>query len=479
MKPTAFLLALLLATAAPLAAQNQENDAADEEAAIEGNLTPAEIQGLVEKARLRLKRTMARLDERERRNNLEADADERAEQDREIKYARYRASLLGLELDLLYRIARLRGPGGDRFEDALDGVQDKVKDTFADLHDKIDDEAQATWAQTLDTGRKYHTQFGKDIDLWAGKIGVSADVPNALEIVTARKEALIARLDRLRRIGHEKYEDGLDALEERIYESFENIEEKIEESPHESWPGLVKDARKFEAAYTAELDGWAREIGVDESLPSPIKRLAELKEDLVDQIRNIRRIGDEEHEDVIDEIAGRVDDIFADLKDKLDESERAAHPDILETATKYHEQFSEILELWERRIVGAADRIDRDSHEPGGASGVVEDYPESDVELPRGEHMDVVGGVRISRLLPLLRRQLNLDHGLSVNEIVDADGVMARAGVEVYDIILKVNGEEMDTRMDVRNAVSGVEEGSEINVEVLRDGERKTLKATR
>lgn len=444
----------------------------------EGDLTDEEIKALADKARERLQKDMAKLETRERKNALERDPEERAEESWEIKFARYRSSLRALERDLLYRIARLRKPGGDKFERNLDNLHDKIKDTFADLHDAVDDKDEVTWGDTLNKARKYHEEFGKQVDAWANKIGVNPDLPNAREIVVSKKRKLISRLERLRKIGGNKYEDQLDDLEERIYDSFENIEEKIEESPPANWAKYVEDSEKFYIDYSAQLDGWARQIGVDESLPSPLERLADMKRELRDAIRDLRRIGGEEYENVIDEINDNVNDTFADLKDKILDSARPAQAKVLEDATRFHRTFMDSIEMWERKIIGA-DRIERESPENPKERGIVEDYPEKDVKLPKGERMDVVEGVRIARLLPLPKRQLGLDHGLSVNEIVDADKALARAGVEVYDIILKVGETKVDTRTDLRDAMGAIKKDSEFEITILRDGEELTLSTTK
>jgi type II secretory pathway component PulC len=105
--------------------------------------------------------------------------------------------------------------------------------------------------------------------------------------------------------------------------------------------------------------------------------------------------------------------------------------------------------------------------------------PERDVNLPPGEQADLIGGVRVSRLTPLVRKQLNLDNGLSVNEIVNADGILAESGLEVYDIIIEINGEKVDTRMALRDAVASLKAGEDLKLTIMRDGKKDTLKVKR
>ena len=447
----------------------------------DGDLTQEEIDALQERAREKLNRDLEKFQERERELSRETDPEDKAEASHELKFDRYRASLRALERDLLYTLKRMRGPGGDQFESNFDDLEERIKDSFADLHDQIDDGSAETWPTTLDTARKMHVEYHKQLEKWAEKIGVNPDVPNAKEAIVHLKKSLITRIKQIRKICGDKYQDQLDDVEERIYDAFEGQEEKLEDAVPKAWQGIVADAEKFYISFNKELDGWVKKIGVDDTLPSPIERLKELNEDLDKQVDDLRRIGGEEYEDVIDSIEDKVNDTFADLKDKLLDQSKDQWAGTLETAAKFHKQYSEIIDLWERKILGANEKVDRsmpDTPNPG-IEGVKPDYPEKDVELPKGSHMDVIDGVRVARLMPMPKKQLGLKHGLSVNEIVDADKALARAGIEVYDIILNVNGKDMDTRTDLRSALGKVEKGAEFEVTVLRDGKEVTLKATK
>jgi hypothetical protein len=444
----------------------------------DGDLTQDEINALEAKAREKLEKDMAKLGERERENQWEGDAGDRAEEAVDIKKDRYRASMRALERDLLCQVDQLRGPGGDDYEGTFDDVEENIKDTFADLHDQVDEGSPETWQKTLDTARKFHGEYSTQISKWAEKIGVSAEVPNAQESIEEMQDALLDRVKRLRKLGGDKYEEPLDSIEDRVHETFENLLEKLDDSEPKGWTGILTEAEKFMLNYTAELDGWARKIGGDDTLPNAFEQLAALKADLKQQIKDLRRIGGDDYEDVIDEIIERVDDVFADLKDELEDGSNETHADTLEVAAKFHKQFSDTIDAWERKIVGS-DKVDRTPVEPTPDTGPRPDYPEKDVELDKGEQMDIVDGVRVARLMPMPKKQLGLKNGLSVNEITDADGALARAGVDVYDIIIKVNGEEIDSRGGLRDAMDKVEKGVEYEILILRDGEENTLKAKR
>ncbi|MBZ0135930.1 MAG: PDZ domain-containing protein [Planctomycetes bacterium] len=444
----------------------------------DGDLTQDEINKLNDKAREKLSRDLEKFQEREREASREKDPEDKAEISAEITFDRYRASLRALERDLLYTLGAMRKAGGDNYEGTFDDLEEKIKDTFADLHDQIDDGSSETWGKTLDTGRKFHAEYHKQLDKWAEKIGVNPVVPNAKEAVVGFKKSLIGRIKQLRKICGDKYQDQLDDVEERIYAAFEGQEEKLEDADPKAWQGIVGDAEKFFHDFNKELDGWVRKFGVDDTLPSPIDRLKELNEDLDGQVDDLRRIGGDEYEDVIDEIADKIDDTFADLKDAILDQSKEQWPATLETAAKFHKEYSEVIDLWQRKILGANEKVERkfpDVPTPG-IDGAKPDYPEKDVELPKGEHMDVVDGVRVARLMPLPKKQLGLTHGLSVNEIVDADSALARAGLEVYDIILQVGDANVDSRSELRDAVAGLKKGDEFEMTVLRDGEKLTLK---
>lgn len=444
----------------------------------DGDLTQDEVNALNEKAREKLNHDLGKFQERERALSRQKDPEEKAEAAHELKYDRYRASLRALERDLLYTLSALRKPGGESFEGNLDDLEDRIKDTFADLHDQVDDGSAETWPGTLDTARKFHTEYHAQLAKWAEKIGVNPDVPNARDTIVGHKKALIGRIKQLRKIAPDKFQDQLDDVEERIYDAFEGQEAKLEDAVPKAWEGIVADSEKFYKAFNAELDGWVKKMGTDESMPNPVDSLNDLRKDLIDQIKDLRRIGGDEYEDVIDEIEDKVKDTFAELKDKLLDQSKEQWPKTLETAALFHRQYSDVIDLWERKILGAGEKVNRtlpDTPNPG-IEGEKPDYTEKDVDLPKGEHMDVVEGVRVARLMPLPRKQLGLSHGLSVNEVVDADKALARVGVEVYDIILEVDDGKVDSRTELRDAMNKVKPGQEFSLTVMRDGEKLTLK---
>jgi hypothetical protein len=425
----------------------------------EGDLTDEERARLADKARVKLERDMLRLQERERSNARDSDPKEAAE----IRQDRYRASLRALERDLIQRVANLRRPGGDKYESTLDDLDDRVRETFADLHDRLDEGGAKLWAQVLEDGRKFHAQYSVDVEKWGKEIGVNAPVMDIPRRITEIKKQLRARLVKIRKRGGNKIEDQMDDLEEKILASYEALEDKVDDTAPAHWPDLMASAEKFFVQYSSEMDKWAKEAGIDEAKPSPIETVDELREDLLERVAQLRRLAGDRHEGEIDKLEDAIRDTFADLRERILSEDKKAWNNLRNEAERHYKVFTDSINVWQRRIELGTSSRSRDQ----------------DAKLPPGEHMDVIEGVRVARLAPLPRKQLGLDNGLSVNEIVDASRALGRAGLQVHDIIVEVNGSAVDSRMELRNAVNGIERGKEFTIKVMRDGKAKELKATR
>jgi hypothetical protein len=437
-----------------------ELDALNDLAFGEGDLTDAERARLAERARIKLEKDMQKLQEREKDNAR----DDRPEESLEVRKDRYRASLKALERDLIYRVSDLRRPGGDKYESTLDDLDDRIRDTFADLHDQVDDGMPKAWPQVLEDARKFHKDFSEQLDKWGKEIGVTANVMDIPRRITEMKKQLRARLVRIRKYGGNPIESQMDALEEKILASYENLEDKVRDTPPAAWSDLMGSAEKFFVQYTAELNKWAKEAGFEEAMPSPMETIEGLLQDLIERVAQLRRLGGEKYESNLDEIEDNIKDTFANLRERVLNTDKKHWADVQKEAERHYKLFTDSISVLQRRI------------ELGAENGR---SPDSNVELPPGQHMDVIEGVRVSRLMPLPRKQLGLEYGLSVNEIVSADKVLATAGCEVYDIILEVDGKRMDSRTDLRNAVNAVEKGKEFTVKILRNGEKKELKGKR
>lgn len=98
----------------------------------------------------------------------------------------------------------------------------------------------------------------------------------------------------------------------------------------------------------------------------------------------------------------------------------------------------------------------------------------------RVERADAKGGylgVRVQDITPGLMkaRDLKTDDGALVNR-VEEDSPADEAGIRRGDVIIEVNGDDVEDSGDLVDAVRGTEPGSKVDVVVLRDGSRKTFK---
>jgi len=445
----------------------------------DGDLSKEDQARLAQEARERLERDMAKLEKRERDNARESDPSDKAEEAADIKKDRYRASVRALERDLLSRIDRLRKPGGDKYEANFDDLQDKIKDTFADLQDKLDDDPPATWNTTLDVARKFYNDYLAQVEKWGKDVGMDASIPDADKRLKEISEELIVRAKRLRKLGGEKYEDELDSTIDRIRDTFADLREKLNDTPPKGWAEILATGEKLQKQYATDLEKWAKQMGADESLPSPSEQLNAFSRDLLDRIGNLRKEGGDKYEDALDNLEDKVRDTFADLKEKVLNQSKEQWPRALEDGARFHREFGDQIETWRIKITGAAKPVERhDLPQPVPSIGKPT-YPEKDMPLPDNGHVDIVDGIRVARVGPLVRKQLALENGLEVKEITDPDGALARVGIEVYDIILEAKSTKVDTRNGLREVMDGVKKGEEFTIVILRDGKQQTLTGKR
>lgn len=83
-------------------------------------------------------------------------------------------------------------------------------------------------------------------------------------------------------------------------------------------------------------------------------------------------------------------------------------------------------------------------------------------------------GVRLLPIDDLAKSQLKLEHGLAVARVID-DGPAAKAGLQENDILLLFDGQPVTDIKALTQQVAKVQ-GKEIEVTVLRQGERQTIK---
>ena len=88
-------------------------------------------------------------------------------------------------------------------------------------------------------------------------------------------------------------------------------------------------------------------------------------------------------------------------------------------------------------------------------------------------------GVHIQRVDETLAEALGLDDakGALVASVM-VDGPAHAAGLRPGDVILSFNGQPVDTMKDLPRIVAEIDSGTEVEIDVWRDGTRKTLAAT-
>ncbi|WP_249671997.1 DegQ family serine endoprotease [Pseudomonas abieticivorans] len=88
-------------------------------------------------------------------------------------------------------------------------------------------------------------------------------------------------------------------------------------------------------------------------------------------------------------------------------------------------------------------------------------------------------GVVIQEVNKDLAESFGLDKpaGALVAQVME-DGPAAKGGVQVGDVILSMNGQPIDMSADLPHLVGSLKEGTKANLEVIREGKRKTLTVT-
>lgn len=68
--------------------------------------------------------------------------------------------------------------------------------------------------------------------------------------------------------------------------------------------------------------------------------------------------------------------------------------------------------------------------------------------------------------------------GVLVTEVMDIeDSPAQQAGMKAGDVIVKINAESVEDRHDISSALEGLKKGDKLSIDVIRDGQRKTLTA--
>jgi len=86
-------------------------------------------------------------------------------------------------------------------------------------------------------------------------------------------------------------------------------------------------------------------------------------------------------------------------------------------------------------------------------------------------------GVSAGELPAALAEQLKLDHGVRLTE-VNADSPAGKAGLEVDDIILGVNGKLVKNMLQLREAITAHRQGDEVALKLIQKGKQVEKKVT-
>ncbi|WP_395744392.1 Do family serine endopeptidase [Prosthecobacter sp.] len=88
-------------------------------------------------------------------------------------------------------------------------------------------------------------------------------------------------------------------------------------------------------------------------------------------------------------------------------------------------------------------------------------------------------GVQIADIDNNLAERLGLkEHGGAVVMMVGAGSPAEKAGIQLEDVIVAINGQRVDSSSRLRLIVSGTKPGSQIPIDVMRGGKRLTVNAT-
>ena len=83
-------------------------------------------------------------------------------------------------------------------------------------------------------------------------------------------------------------------------------------------------------------------------------------------------------------------------------------------------------------------------------------------------------GISVRTIDEALSKQLNMEQGLYVVEVTEFSSA-EKAGLKAGDIIVKADGNRITTFDEFKAVKNGKEEGDEISLEVIRNGESKTI----
>ena len=88
-------------------------------------------------------------------------------------------------------------------------------------------------------------------------------------------------------------------------------------------------------------------------------------------------------------------------------------------------------------------------------------------------------GINYEELTPETAPTFGLDKdtkGVAISQVVK-DSAAEKAGLKRYDVIVELDGKPVENGNEFLNRVAMLKPGTEVTIDILRDGKRKTLKA--
>lgn len=157
------------------------------------------------------------------------------------------------------------------------------------------------------------------------------------------------------------------------------------------------------------------------------------------------------------------------------------YPDLIQTDTPINQGNSggPLVNI-EGQVIGINSAIISSS---GGSNGIGFSIPSNQARLlaetliEKGKITRGALGLVPSNLKEYQKKEMKLDGGALVEDVPNT-GPAAAAGVKKGDVIVRVGTIPINTQMDVRNSMLRYAPGQTIDLEVVRDGQHKTLKVT-
>jgi len=166
------------------------------------------------------------------------------------------------------------------------------------------------------------------------------------------------------------------------------------------------------------------------------------------------------------------------VPDETDPNEGKFYPDAIQTDASINPGNSggPLVDI-DGRLIGINSAIFSRS---GGNIGLGFAVPSETVKfvmeqlISKGKVIRGYLGLQPSDLTPVLSSKLGTASGALV-ESVDRNSPAAKGGIEVKDVIVKIDGKPIRTALDLRRIVQAIAPGTTVKIVVVRDKDQKTL----